>query len=57
MLYFLYALRKDFDLAFVSVILASFSIGAIIIVYWSIRDKIGRRKVIISGLLAGSVFF
>lgn len=54
-----YALRKDFDLAFVSVILASFSIGAIIMQFplGALGDKIGRRKVIISGLLAGSVFF
>lgn len=54
-----YALRKDFDLAFVSIILASFSIGAILMQFplGALGDKIGRRKVIVSGLLAGSFFF
>lgn len=54
-----YALRKDFDLAFVSIILASFSIGAILMQFplGALGDKIGRRKVIVSGLLAGSIFF
>lgn len=54
-----YALRKDFDLAFVSIILACFSVGAITMQFplGALGDKIGRRKVIIGGLLAGSAFF
>ncbi|MGN7478458.1 MFS transporter [Solibacillus silvestris] len=54
-----YALRKEFDLAFVSIILACFSIGAILMQFplGALGDKIGRRKVIISGLLVGSAFF
>lgn len=54
-----YALRKDFDLAFVSIILAAFSIGAITMQFplGTLGDKIGRRKVIIGGLLLGGVLF
>lgn len=54
-----YALRKDFDVAYVSVILAGFSIGAIVMQFplGALGDKIGRHKVIVSGLLAGSIFF
>ena len=54
-----YALRKDFDLAFVSIILAAFSIGAITTQFpiGALGDKIGRRKVIVGGLISGGVFF
>ncbi len=54
-----YALRKSFDLEFVSVILASFSVGAIAMQFplGTLGDKIGRRKVIIGGLISGSIFF
>lgn len=54
-----YALRKDFDLAFVSIILAAFSIGAITMQFplGTLGDKIGRRKVIIGGLLLGAALF
>lgn len=54
-----YALRKDFDVAFVSIILAGFSIGAIVMQFplGALGDKIGRHKVIVSGLFAGSIFF
>lgn len=54
-----YALRKDFDLAFVSVILAAFSIGAIATQFplGALGDKIGRRKVIGVGLISGGAFF
>src|SRR5690606_16883318 len=54
-----YALRKDFDVAYVSIILAGFSIGAIVMQFplGALGDKIGRHKVIVSGLLAGSIFF
>ncbi len=54
-----YALRKDFDVSMVSVILAAFSIGAIItqIPIGVIGDKIGRRKVILIGILSGAVLF
>ncbi|MEK3763613.1 MULTISPECIES: MFS transporter [unclassified Solibacillus] len=54
-----YALRKDFNIAYVSIILASFSIGAILMQFplGALGDKIGRRKVIVSGLMVGSTFF
>jgi len=55
-----YALRKEFDLEFVSIMLAGFSIGAILMQFplGALGDRIGRRKVIISGLLVGaSIFF
>lgn len=55
-----YALRKDFDLEFISFILASFSVGAISmqLPLGILGDRIGRKKVIASGLLAGgSIFF
>jgi len=54
-----YALRKDFDVTMVSVILAAFSIGAIItqLPIGIIGDKIGRRKVILIGILSGAVLF
>ena len=54
-----YALRKEFDLAFVSIILAAFSIGAITTQFplGALGDKIGRRKVIVGGLISGGAFF
>lgn len=54
-----YALRKDFDLAFVSIMLAGFSIGAITMQFplGALGDKLGRHKVIFSGLFVGSGFF
>ena len=54
-----YALRKEFDLEFVSIILAAFSIGAITMQFplGALGDKIGRRKVIIAGLVGGSILF
>ena len=54
-----YALRKDFDVSMVSLILAAFSIGAIItqIPIGIIGDKIGRRKVILIGILSGAILF
>ncbi|HWL11858.1 MAG TPA: MFS transporter [Ureibacillus sp.] len=54
-----YALRKDIDVTMVSVILAAFSIGAIItqIPIGILGDKIGRRKVILIGILIGAVLF
>ncbi|MCH7323235.1 MFS transporter [Solibacillus sp. MA9] len=54
-----YALRKEFDLSFVSIILACFSIGAVTMQFplGALGDRIGRRKVIISGLLFGGGFF
>lgn len=54
-----YALRKDFDVSMVSIILASFSIGAILtqIPIGIIGDKIGRRKVILIGILSGAILF
>ncbi|ATP41864.1 MFS transporter [Solibacillus sp. R5-41] len=58
-LYPVYALRKGFDLAFVSIILASFSVGAITmqLPLGLLGDRIGRKKVIIGGLFAGGSFF
>lgn len=54
-----YAIRKGFDLAFVSVILASFSVGAITmqLPLGLLGDRIGRKKVIIGGLFAGGGLF
>lgn len=54
-----YALRKMFDVEFVSIILAAFSIGAIItqLPIGILGDKVGRQKVISYGLFLGSVFF
>lgn len=54
-----YALRKDFELTFVSFMLAGFSIGAIFMQFplGALGDKIGRRKVIISGLALGGAVF
>ncbi len=54
-----YALRKSFEVEFVSIILAAFSIGAILTQFpiGLLGDKIGRWKVIMAGLLLGSAFF
>ncbi len=54
-----YALRKEFDVSMVSLILAAFSVGAILtqLPLGILGDKVGRRKVILTGLLCGSVLF
>ena len=54
-----YALRMDFKDSMISMILAAFSIGAIItqIPIGIIGDKIGRRKVILIGIFSGAVLF
>lgn len=54
-----YALRKDFDISMVSIILAAFSIGGIItqVPVGMLGDKIGRRKIILITFLGGTVFF
>lgn len=54
-----YALRKDFDVAMVSIVLAAFSIGTIVLQLplGMLGDKIGRRKVILGGLLGGATIF
>ncbi|RHW34755.1 MFS transporter [Lysinibacillus yapensis] len=54
-----YALRKDFDVSMVSIILAAFSIGGILtqVPIGMLGDKIGRRKIILAAFLAGTVFF
>ncbi|MBM7608205.1 MFS family permease [Lysinibacillus composti] len=54
-----YALRKEFDVSLVSIILAAFSVGGIItqIPIGVLGDKIGRRKVILVGLFSGAVIF
>lgn len=58
-LYPVYALRKDFDLQYVSIILAAFAIGAIVTQFplGMLGDKIGRKKVIVGGLVGGCTFF
>lgn len=58
-LYPVYALRKDFDLQYVSIILAAFAVGAILTQFplGMLGDKIGRKKVIVGGLLGGFLFF
>lgn len=54
-----YALRLDFGVTFVSLALAAFSIGAIVmqIPLGILGDKIGRSKVITGGLLLGTILF
>lgn len=54
-----YALRKDFDVSFVSIILAAFSIGGIVtqLPIGVLGDKIGRNKVIIIDMFFGTVLF
>jgi MFS family permease len=54
-----YALRKEFDVSMVSIILAAFSIGGILtqVPVGMIGDKVGRRKVILVAFLAGGVIF
>ena len=54
-----YALRKSFEVEYVSIILIAFSVGAILTQFplGILGDKIGRWKVITTGLLLGSVFF
>lgn len=58
-LYPVYALRKNFDLQYVSIILAAFAIGAIVTQFplGILGDKIGRKKVIVGGLVGGCTFF
>jgi MFS family permease len=54
-----YALRIGFDVKNVSLLLASFAIGAIVfqLPLGMLSDKLGRRKVLISILFFGFVFF
>lgn len=54
-----YALRNHFEVSMVSFILAAFSIGGIItqIPLGALGDKIGRRKIVLSSLLGGGIFF
>ncbi|MGM9948823.1 MAG: MFS transporter [Lysinibacillus sp.] len=54
-----YALRMDFGVSSISVALAAFSIGAIAtqIPLGMLGDKIGRSRVIIGGLLIGTILF
>lgn len=54
-----YALRKGFEVEMVSVVLAAFSIGAILtqVPLGIMGDKVGRKKVIVSGLFLGAVLF
>ncbi|MER2108475.1 MAG: MFS transporter [Solibacillus sp.] len=58
-LYPVYALRKDFELQYVSIILAAFAVGAILTQFplGMLGDRIGRKKVIVGGLLGGFFFF
>lgn len=58
-LYPVYALRKNFDLSSVSIILAAFAVGAILAQFplGILGDKIGRKKVIVCGLMGGAGFF
>ena len=54
-----YALRKGFEVQMVSLILAAFSLGAILtqLPLGILGDKVGRRKVILVGLLCGATLF
>ena len=58
-LYPVYALRNDFDITMVTIILAAFSIGGILtqVPVGILGDKIGRRKVILITFIGGAVFF
>nr|WP_106781160.1 MFS transporter [Lysinibacillus timonensis] len=54
-----YALREQYDVSMVSIILSAFSIGGIItqVPIGILGDKIGRRKVLLLALLSGTVVF
>ena len=54
-----YALRLDFEVATVSIMLAAFSVGAIVtqLPFGILGDKIGRSNVIIGGLMSGTILF
>lgn len=54
-----YALRREFDVSVVSLILSAFAIGGIItqVPFGTLGDRIGRHKVITFGLLGGGVMF
>ncbi|MEK9199574.1 MFS transporter [Ureibacillus sp. 179-F W5.1 NHS] len=54
-----YALRKEFNVSMVSIILAAFSIGGILtqVPIGILGDKIGRRKIILITFLGGTLFF
>ena len=54
-----YALRKDFDVPMVSIILAAFSIGGIVtqVPIGMLGDKIGRLNIILITFLGGAVIF
>ena len=54
-----YALRKSFEVETVSVMLAAFSVGAILtqLPLGVLGDKIGRKNVIVGGLLLGAALF
>lgn len=54
-----YALRKNFEVEFVSIMLAAFSIGAILtqVPIGLLGDKIGRKRVITCGLFLGAIAF
>ena len=54
-----YALRLDFEVATVSIMLAAFSVGAIVtqLPFGILGDKIGRSNVIIGGLTSGTILF
>lgn len=58
-LYPVYALRMGFELHYVSIILAAFAVGAIVMQFplGMLGDQIGRKKVIIGGLFGGFFFF
>lgn len=54
-----YALRKSFEIEHVSIILIAFSVGAIVtqFPFGILGDKVGRWKVITTGLVIGCAFF
>ncbi|WP_156484846.1 MFS transporter [Bhargavaea cecembensis] len=58
-IYPVYALRTGIDVGMVSVILASFSVGAILsqIPLGMLSDRIGRRNVLLFALIGGTVAF
>jgi len=58
-IYPVYALRLNFDVSMVSIILAAFSTGGILsqLPLGSLSDRVGRRKVVLYALIGGAITF
>lgn len=58
-IYPVYALRNDFDVSMVSIILAAFSTGGILsqLPLGALSDNVGRKQVILAALFGGAITF